>query len=605
MLNLKKSDNDIAIYINFPFCKRPCSYCHYVKNIKFGYSEIPDQYISLILEQLEDILITLDNKTINSIYFGGGTPSLLNNEQIIKIENLFKKYNISSREVSIEIYPGMCNFDYINNNFFSRYSFGIQTLHPSIAKKYLRSNYDSDTIRQMILNIRESNFLKKINFDFIFSDTLSKYDIDFVNMLKPETVVFYPNTKDRGKERLKNVLETLKIIEKELESYHPLGKSKFIYIRNDSQPSFYAKVEYETYGDIIGIGHNSVTYLGDQSFLCVYEKDSVLYRQKLRNNRVFHAFLSGIATGVQKKYVNILMPNICLQHFLYTVDKHLDISDRGAVIHDDELVFLPESEYIRFAEYLCAYHTKECQNIFLSSVGFGDNNLEVINEVYNTEYENTSKDTVQILKKKKTPRLRILVEGIDGSGKDTFVKFLVMELKKRFFYANDSKISVSGQPNSQYEQGEICKKFVEELWGLESCETIKKALFQNRKATEEVFSNMKGIVILLRGFVTEKATFQYAFNKDEDLGEGKFIKQFDKFIVIDADIEIADSRIEKRGIPRTWRENKKVLGYFKNYYLNYDGPIFREKIIIENNFDSKQLHENAIKIAESIYQEND
>ena len=109
---------NVAIYINFPFCKIPCSYCHYIDNISFGYNSIPNDYVDLVIAQLENVFSKNKKIHLESIYFGGGTPSLLNDYQCRKIESVFKKYNITSNEISIEIYPGMCNFDYIKNTFF-------------------------------------------------------------------------------------------------------------------------------------------------------------------------------------------------------------------------------------------------------------------------------------------------------------------------------------------------------------------------------------------------------------------------------------------------------------------------------------------------------
>lgn len=55
---ISKLDN--AIYINFPFCKLPCTYCHYIDNISFGYKEIPQQYLEMVISQLEDVLKKLE-----------------------------------------------------------------------------------------------------------------------------------------------------------------------------------------------------------------------------------------------------------------------------------------------------------------------------------------------------------------------------------------------------------------------------------------------------------------------------------------------------------------------------------------------------------------
>ena len=145
-----------ALYLNFPFCKSPCSYCHYIDNLKFGYTTIPDEYVEMITIQLEYVLKQLSEKKLESIYFGGGTPSLLSNEQIKKIEEVFDKYQITSKEISIEVHPGMCNFDYANNSFFTRYSLGVQSFDKDIMDLYHRRGYTIASIVKMVEKIRES-----------------------------------------------------------------------------------------------------------------------------------------------------------------------------------------------------------------------------------------------------------------------------------------------------------------------------------------------------------------------------------------------------------------------------------------------------------------
>ena len=79
-----------AIYINFPFCKHACSYCHYVPNLSFEVSKIPDEYIELVIEELKQRQISFQNQKLESLYLGGGTPSLLTDKQLDIIFSFFE-----------------------------------------------------------------------------------------------------------------------------------------------------------------------------------------------------------------------------------------------------------------------------------------------------------------------------------------------------------------------------------------------------------------------------------------------------------------------------------------------------------------------------------
>lgn len=598
----KINQNSNAIYLNFPFCKTPCSFCHYIENINFGYNNIPNNYFQKLCNQLEEILKEINNTEVKSIYFGGGTPSLLDDKQIFILQELFKKYNVSAPEISIELHPKMCNFDYENNQFFTRYSIGVQTLDAEEGKKYKRLiSYDFE-LSEMIKKIKESKNPKIINLDFIFDEKIEEKNIEFASYINPNTVTFYPNTKGKGLQRLRNIIEELKKIKKKLVNYYPLGECKHIFLRKKESQSLYSKVQYEENGDIIGVGHNSISYINNESYLCIYKENELIFKnRRKKGERILSSLLMGIVAGVPKKYISKYMPDIYEGHYLLTLDKHLDINEKHTVINDDTLVYLPNSEYIRFYNWLKENYSIEYQNIFLSSIGYGDNNIDTIEQVYNREFRKSINNEIKIFNKIKTPQVKILVEGIDGSGKDTFVNFFVEELKKYFLYDDDSRISVLGQPDSKCKYGLEAKKFIEDYQIIKNDKITQYVLSQNRENSEEKISKLGGIIILIRGLVTDKATFIKKFNYDDNLGEGKIINLWDMYIVIDIDIETADKRIEKRGIPRTWREYKEHLQYFRNFYLNYQNKLFKKKIIIHNDC-LEDLQKRASELAEKLYE---
>lgn len=602
--NEKFSNKYTAIYINFPFCKYPCTYCHYLENLKFGYNFIPDEYFTMVIKQLQSILGSLKNKCISSIYFGGGTPSLLTDSQIEIIEKLFKNYGIVANEVSIEIHPGMCNFDYISNSFFTRYSIGVQTICQFIAKKYHRFSYDKEVIISMINNVRNSSFPKVINLDFVFDENISNDEILFVNDIQPETVTFYPNTQGKGVKRLENILMSLKKIKDLLQGYNSLAKSKYIFIKEGYKGSNYSKVEYEHYGDIIGIGHNSMSYINDNSYSCSYENDKIVIKKRCnKGDRLLSSLLMGIITGVTKKSVLKIIPDIYDKHFLQTVSDEIDVFDKHIDVKDNDLIFLPENEYLRFYEYIKNEYGNIYAEIFLSAIGYGDSDFETINKVYNSEFMICENNSLKFLKKLKVPKLRILVEGIDGSGKDTFVRFFVNELKRRFLFAKDSRISVMGQPDSTCKYGDKAKKFIEDLVVTCNKESVENILCNNRFESEKQIDLLDGIVILIRGFITDMATFEHKFGKRVYLGEGSTIKKWDMLIVVDADVEKANSQIKSRGLPRTWREYPKYLKYFREYYLKYESSsLYDKKIIIRNDGSIEDLNKKAIRMVDEIYE---
>ena len=172
----------------------------------------------------------------------------------------------------------------------------------------------------------------------------------------------------------------------------------------------------------------------------------------------------------------------------------------------------------------------------------------------------------KILTKLEIPDCLILVEGIDGSGKDTFVRFLDDELKKRFKYSKERSISILGQPDSWLSCGKNAKSFIEDLVYSNKHE-VQQALYTNRIQFEKKIKNLPGICLVVRGIGTDRATYNFAFKNNTDtLGENIVITSWDYFVVINVNPEIANERIEKRGVPRTWREVPEYLSYFSEYF---------------------------------------
>lgn len=559
-----------AIYINFPFCKQPCLYCHYVNNIKFFHSEIPKNYFNIICEQLKHILTKINNTELESIYFGGGTASLLNDNQIKEIQNILSLNNIKSKEISIEIYPGQCNFNILENSFFTRYSIGVQSFLPSIRKKYRRTEYKNKDIEELIKKIQAKQ--KIINIDILFDEYIDEEEIVNIINLFPDTVTFYPNTKGRGIKRLKNVLNTLEMVEQKLIGYKKMMNNKMIFIRNNAEVSRYSKLEYETCGDIVGVGHNSISNIGNQSYLCLYDHGEIKIKKRdFIGDRKLHIIMSGISSGISKDLLNHYMCDI----FKFNIIESCNITN---------LVFVPEYNFIRFLRFISKKFDKTYVDAFLSSVGYGDNCLETIKSVY----------------KIKAPDIFLLVEGIDGSGKDTFAKILFNKLTKRFAYMTEKGISITGEPNSSLAYGKEAKNFIENLEH-NNPEEVANWLISNRIDSEKKLIKLGGIVILVRGLLTDKATFFRAFDEERFLGESSFIKKWHKLIVIDIEPEIAYQRILKRGTKQTWRENIENLNYFRNFYINYNSEIFKEKIIIKND-SLDALEKKAEELAEEIYE---
>jgi oxygen-independent coproporphyrinogen-3 oxidase len=93
-----------GIYIHIPFCKQACHYCDFHFSTSLT---LKSNLVQAILTEIDLRLPYLKNKNIETIYFGGGTPSLLSEKELFLIlEKLYKTYNVSSHaEITLEANP--------------------------------------------------------------------------------------------------------------------------------------------------------------------------------------------------------------------------------------------------------------------------------------------------------------------------------------------------------------------------------------------------------------------------------------------------------------------------------------------------------------------
>lgn len=157
-------NNTLGIYIHVPFCKSKCPYCDF-------YSVTPtktESYVQKMCAELERWGKRLDN-TIDTIYFGGGTPSLLGSDKICKIINSVKNnFKVSNAEITMEVNPAdykLVDFEKLNFYGMNRISVGAQSLS-NAELKTLGRRHDSSNIFSTHKQIKASG-INNISFDMI------------------------------------------------------------------------------------------------------------------------------------------------------------------------------------------------------------------------------------------------------------------------------------------------------------------------------------------------------------------------------------------------------------------------------------------------------
>lgn len=120
-----------GIYLHIPFCKTRCIYCDFYSTTR---SELTDQYIDALCDELTQRKDYLQEEPVHTIYFGGGTPSQLSERHFQRVFHTIEKTVGLEQviEVTLEANPDDLTEDYIRmlrTLPFNRISMGIQTFH--------------------------------------------------------------------------------------------------------------------------------------------------------------------------------------------------------------------------------------------------------------------------------------------------------------------------------------------------------------------------------------------------------------------------------------------------------------------------------------------
>lgn len=164
-----------GIYIHIPFCLQACHYCD------FHFSTSLKNKLEL-LRAIEKELIVRKNyltkdELINSIYFGGGTPSILSREELSRIfDTIYSNYNISeSAEITLEANPEDLNYEKLRalkNTPVNRFSIGIQSFFEDDLKFMNRAHSVQKAVAS-VKGAQDAGF-ENISIDLIYgTPTLS------------------------------------------------------------------------------------------------------------------------------------------------------------------------------------------------------------------------------------------------------------------------------------------------------------------------------------------------------------------------------------------------------------------------------------------------
>lgn len=270
----------LGIYIHIPFCVRKCKYCDFLSGP--AGEEIRKKYIEMLLEEIEQYKELLDNSQTETIFFGGGTPSILDGAEIVRIMDKLRSFgNVSkTAEISIEANPGTMTEEKLmlwKKAGINRISFGLQSADDEELKRLGRI-HTWDEFEENYHLARNCGFTN-INVDLMSAlpeqsvDTWKK-TMEKVTALEPEHISAYSLIIEEGTpfyEAYADHPELLPTEEEEREMYYETkaflaakGYERYE-ISNYAKPGYECRhnLSYWERVDYLGLGLGAASLLGN------------------------------------------------------------------------------------------------------------------------------------------------------------------------------------------------------------------------------------------------------------------------------------------------------------------------------------------------------
>jgi len=364
-----------GIYFHIPFCKQKCSYCDFYS------TRDSNGIVDLVNSEMQELVLRKDylkNDLIDTIYFGGGTPSLLSEYDVNNLLGCVKQnFEVSTEcEITFETNPDDLTEDYLKSLRdcnINRLSVGIQSYNDKILK-YLGRRHDSKLLDFNIETAKKVGF-DNISVDLIFGipgldlttylESLNKVvqlDVQHISAYSltiAEGTLFY---KLRNQNKLKEMNEDELLIQFNA-TIDILAENGF----NHYEISNYAKEGYKSrhncsyWEDVnyLGIGPSAHSYNGvsrqwnisgtKKYCKMIDSRDSFFEIEFLTNKDKFNEYIiTGLRTskGVSRKFITETFDEPICKHFtkeiknllqqdlIYQDDDNVILTRRGILISD-------------------------------------------------------------------------------------------------------------------------------------------------------------------------------------------------------------------------------------------------------------------------------
>ena len=169
---LSPADIPLGLYIHIPWCVKKCPYCDFNSHTLNNASLPAEEYIAALVDNMLSYKSLISDRTISTIFFGGGTPSLLSGQHIARIlEQVHQHYRVADQvEITLEANPGTVEqqkfIDFYQAGI-NRISIGVQSFQDHHLQALGRIHYGQEA-KRAIESAQRAGF-QNINIDLMYA----------------------------------------------------------------------------------------------------------------------------------------------------------------------------------------------------------------------------------------------------------------------------------------------------------------------------------------------------------------------------------------------------------------------------------------------------
>jgi putative oxygen-independent coproporphyrinogen III oxidase len=275
---------DLSLYIHIPFCRTICVYCGFLTYA--NKEKRIDAYIGALLDEISAKSRKYQKRKVVSVYFGGGTPSLLEAEKIDEIlSTIRKRFKVAKNaEITIECNPESVSTDKLRcyrKTDINRISLGVQSLESKTLWRVARPHTKDDVVKGLKAIIKEG--FTDFGTDLIMGlpfQTLASFKKDVLEILsfRPPHLSFYFLSHDTKKIDL--IVKDCPPEEVQVKMYkwliNKLKKEGYNHyeVSNYAQPGFECRhnLRYWQQREYLGLGLGAHSFIGDT---CIVNEETL------------------------------------------------------------------------------------------------------------------------------------------------------------------------------------------------------------------------------------------------------------------------------------------------------------------------------------------